>query len=194
MAEKNKKAYRAGKVDHLLVVATEIFNRSGFHGSGIDQIIAVSGVANTTLYRHFRSKEDLIVAVLRRIDKRHGEAMQQRVESSRYPPEDKLLATFDYLEDWFSTPSFFGCTFISAGNEYSDQSSVVFKQARLHKQAARDYFESLARAGKLKSPKRVAAQIQLLHEGAIVTAHMMGDPAVAREAKACAKRLLATYR
>lgn len=185
---------RAEKVEHLLDVATELFNRDGFHGSGIDQIIAESGVAKTTMYRHFKSKEDLIVAVLQRIDARYREGMREAVEKSRLPSEDKLLATFDFLDSWFSSPSFFGCPFISAGSEYSDPSSMVFGEARSHKELTIDYFEELAKAAGLKTPKKVAREVFLLHEGATAAAHILGVSTVAREAKACAKKLLSTYR
>ena len=61
---------RAEKREHLIDVATRLFNRLGYHAAGIDQVIAEAGLAKTTLYRHFKSKEDLIVAVLRRLDEK----------------------------------------------------------------------------------------------------------------------------
>lgn len=181
---------RALKREHLIDVATEMFNRLGYHAAGIDQIIAVSGIAKTTLYRHFRSKDELIVAVLRGIDERYRERMRQFVDNLAGDPGEKLLATFDFLEDWFRSKDFYGCPFMSAAGEYSDRTNPVFQEALLHKRLMIAYFEELARAAGLDAPRRIAEEINLLHEGATAVAQVNGDPATARKAKAIAMRLV----
>jgi AcrR family transcriptional regulator len=163
---------RAEKRTHLLDVATALFNRFGYRAIGIDQVIAESGVAKTTLYRHFESKEDLIVAVLERLDEGFRSNMRQFVENKRKKPSDQLLATFDFLRDWFKDAAFYGCPFINAAGEYSERQSAVFHTAVLHKRLMVAYFEELARAAGLHNPKRVAEEINLLHEGAIAVAHI----------------------
>lgn len=181
---------RAQKREHLIEVAAELFNRLGYHAAGVDQVIAQAGIAKTTLYRHFKSKEDLIVAVLRRIDERYREDMRRSVDLSAEAPRRKLLATFDFLEHWFKDKSFYGCPFMSAAGEYSAPRSAVFQEAAMHKRLAVAYFEELARAAGLKDPRRVAEEINLLHEGATAVAHITGDPAAARKAKAVAATLV----
>lgn len=181
---------RAQKREHLIKVATKLFNRLGYHAAGIDRVIEEAGIAKTTLYRHFGSKEELIVAVLRRIDERFRDAMRLVVEKSAYEPRQRLLATFDYLESWFKDESFYGCPFMSAAGEYSDRLSPVFQETVLHKRLVVAYFEELARAADLDEPRRLAEQINLLHEGAIAVAHITADPAAARKAKAIAAQLI----
>lgn len=181
---------RAEKRGHLLDVATELFNRHGYHATGIDQVIAESGVAKTTLYRHFKSKEDLIVAVLERLDERFREQMREYVDASRASSDEKLLATFDFLTQWFEDGDFYGCPFVSAAGEYGERTSAVFHSAILHKRLMVAYFEELARAAHLDEPKRIAEEINLLHEGAIAVAHVTGDPLAARKAKHAAARLI----
>ncbi len=181
---------RAEKREHLIEVATELFNRLGYHAAGVDQVIAEAGVAKTTLYRHFKSKEELIVAVLKRVDARFRESMRESVDKPRRSPEQMLLATFDFLEDWFKDKSFYGCPFISAAGEYGDRHSPVFHEAALHKRLLVAYFEELARAARLKTPQQLAEEINLLHEGAVAVAHMTGDPHIAARAKAVAARLI----
>ncbi len=181
---------RAEKREHLVEVAARIFNRLGYHGAGIDQVIAESGIAKTTLYRHFESKEDLIVAVLRRIDEQYRDRMRQTVDKLATSPRDKLIATFDFLESWFSDTSFYGCPFMSAAAEYSDRHSPVFMESSTHKRLVLAYFEELARAAKLKEPKRVASEINLLHEGATAVAHISGEAREARRAKSMAATLV----
>ena len=181
---------RAQKRDHLIEVATELFNRCGYHASGIDRVIAEAGVAKTTLYRHFRTKEDLIVAVLQRIDALHREGLRATVDQLAHEPKQKILASFDVLEDWFRGNSFYGCPFMSAASEYNVRTSPVFQVVVLHKRLMIAYFEELARAAGLDEPARIGEEINLLHEGATAVAQVNGDPSTARRAKAMAARLI----
>jgi len=181
---------RAQKREHLIDVATEMFNRLGYHMVGIDQIIAEAGIAKTTLYRHFKSKDELIVEVLRRIDAKSRDNMRQAIDALARNPKQKLLASFDFLEDWFKDKTFYGCPFMSAAGEYNVRTSPVFQETMLHKRLMIAYFEELARAAELNEPTRIAEEINLLHEGATAVAQISGDPATARKAKAVAIRLI----
>lgn len=181
---------RAEKRDHLIEVAATLFNRLGYHAAGVDQVIAEAGIAKTTLYRHFQSKEDLIVAVLKRIDERFRDDMRASVDRSASRPKQKLLATFDFLEAWFKEKSFYGCPFISAASEYCERGSPVFQEASIHKRLLIAYFEELARAAQLDQPQQLAEEINLLQEGAIAVAHIAGDWKAARKAKDVAARLI----
>ena len=181
---------RAGKRDHLIDVAADLFNRHGYHAAGVDRVIAEAGIAKTTLYRHFKSKEDLIVAVLKRVDERFRDDMRRAVERDASEPRAKLLATFDFVNDWFAQKSFYGCPFMSAAGEYGERISPVFQEAAMHKRLMVAYFEELARAAGLREPVRIAEEINLLHEGAIAVAHITGDPDAADRAKAIATRLI----
>ena len=186
---------RAEKRDHLINVAAKIFNRLGYHAAGVDHVIAEAGIAKTTLYRHFDSKEDLIVAVLKRIDEQYRDDMRGAVDRAAADgaadvPSDRLLATFDFLEAWFRDKSFYGCPFTSAAAEYSERRSPVFQEAMMHKRLVAAYFEELACAAGLREPRRLAEEINLLHEGATAVAHITGDAGEARKAKLVAALLI----
>ena len=181
---------RADKREHLIDVAASLFNRLGYHAAGIDLVIAESGIAKTTLYRHFKSKEELIVAVLKRADAQFRDRMRAAVEASGRPRGEKLLATFDFLEAWFRDDNFHGCPFISAAGEFGDQPSAVFQEAAMHKRLIIAYLEELARADGLPQPEKLAEEINLLHEGATAVAHITGDPAAAGKAREVAERLV----
>ena len=181
---------RAEKREHLIDVATRLFNRLGYHAAGIDQVIAEAGLAKTTLYRHFKSKEDLIVAVLRRLDEKYRDAMRQTVDKLAQEPHAKLLATFDFLENWFKNDAFYGCPFMSAAGEYGERPNPILQEAVVHKRLMIAYFEELARAANLLDPHRIAEEINLLHEGATAVAHVTGDADTARKAKAVALQLI----
>lgn len=180
---------RAEKREHLLNVATELFNQFGYHGVGIDLIIAESGIAKTTLYRHFQTKEDLIVAVLNRIGERFRKSMRQTVDELAKLPEEKLFHVFDVLENWFKQDNFYGCPFISAMGEYGDRKNPIFQEAVLHKRLMLAYFAELARLANLSDPDSAAEIVNLLYEGAIASAKLSGDATVAQQAKAVTKQL-----
>ena len=180
---------RAQKKSQLLEVAIEHFNRNGFHATGIDLILEKSGVAKNTLYRHFPSKEALIIEALRVIDSRYRENMRVAVDKATNPRE-KLLATFDYLEQWFSGSGFYGCPFMSAASEYCDADHPIFQEASMHKRFVEAYFEELARAAGYENPREIAEQISLLHEGATSIAHVTESAEPARQAKKMAEKLL----
>ncbi|UVF22681.1 TetR/AcrR family transcriptional regulator (plasmid) [Microvirga terrae] len=178
--------------DHLLETALRLFNQHGYHATGIDLIIAEAGVAKTTLYRHFETKEDLILAVLERRDEQERDAMRAFVEQRAKDPVERLLATFDFLESWFRDEHFRGCIFMSAAGEHKDTVNPVFRTAVLHKRLTLAYFEELAHAARFAEPKRIAAETNLLHEGAIAVAQMTRSVEPARQAKRMASQLLTT--
>ncbi len=181
---------RADKREHLIKVATKIFNQYGYHAAGVDKVIDEAGVAKTTLYRHFETKEDLIVAVLQKVDEEYRERMRLSVEEKTENPEQRILATFDFIHTWFVNKSFYGCPFTSAAAEYSDKKSPVFQEAKLHKKLMIAYFEELARSAKIDDPGLFAEQINILHEGAIAVAHVALDYKAGMKAKGVAQKLL----
>ncbi len=128
--------------------------------------------------------------MLKRVDAQFREDMRESVDKPGRSPKQKLLATFDFLEDWFKDKSFYGCPFISAAGEYGERQNPVFHEAALHKRLVVAYFEELARAADLSAPQQLAEEINLLHEGAIAVAHVSGDPNAAARAKTMAARLI----
>ncbi len=177
--------------DHLLETALRLFNQHGYTATGVDLIIAEAGVAKTTLYRHFDTKEDLILAALERQDEQARDAMRAFVEQRASDPVGRLLATFDCLEAWFRDERFRGCPFVSAAGEHKDTANPVFRAAALHKRLTLAYFEELAHAVRFAEPKRIAAEINVLHEGATAVAQMTRTAEPARQARRMATQLLA---
>ena len=85
------------KRDHLVETARRLFYRDGFHNTGIDAILAEAGVAKMTLYKHFKSKDELILAVLRRQDEEFRNQLMRRVEKDHKGPRERLLGLFDVI-------------------------------------------------------------------------------------------------
>ena len=111
-------------------------------------------------------------------------------KSAHESPDERLLATFEFLETCFRQRSFRGCPFISAACEHSEPSDPVFQASLLHKRLVLAYFEELCHAADFLEAKRVAAMVNLLHEGAIAVAQISRSPEAARSAKAIAASLL----
>ncbi len=178
------------KRDHLIDTALELFNRHGFHATGIDRILAESGVAKMTLYNHFRSKDELILAVLRRRDETFRNNFMRAVERGAETPRARLLVMFDVLEAWFRDNSFNGCLFINASAEFCRDTETIQGGCVEHKKLMLDYVRELAAAAGAGDPDELARGLNLLMEGAVVTAQVLGTPAPAQDARKAAEVLV----
>jgi AcrR family transcriptional regulator len=181
---------RLAKREDLIDAALRLFKRNGYRATGVDRLMEETGIAKTTLYRHFGSKEDLIVAVLAKVDEKARDQMRAYVEASGDDPRTRLLATFGQVEIWLSDDDFKGCPFMAAATEFGDETDPVFQQVRLHKRLFLAYIEELVRAARLPDPKRLARQIVMLHEGAVAFAQVMGREQVVDDARKAAKLLI----
>ncbi|MFF9089405.1 TetR/AcrR family transcriptional regulator [Streptomyces sp. NPDC014991] len=169
----------------LLDAAEDLFYAHGIQAVGMDRIRAASGLPLKRIYRLFPAKEDLVVAVLRRRDRRWRESLAARVEGVP-DPRERVLAVFDWLAEWFARPGFRGCAWINAHGELGTSSEPVLAEVRSHKQAFHDQLTAWVRATGVP----VAEAVVLLAEGAIVTAGISGDPSPAAHARVAAAALL----
>ncbi len=177
--------------DHLLNTALTLFSEHGFHGTGIDRILAEAGVSKKTLYNHFRSKDELILAVLRQKDSTFRNQFMRTVEQRGQTPRDRLTAVFEVAEDWFEEPAFFGCLFISAVGEYSEAGTAIHDTCRDYKRMMREFITGLARDAGAADPDALGGQLALLLDGATVTAQISGPQEAARTARQAASALIA---
>lgn len=174
--------------DDLVDTALKLFYAGGFNATGIDKILAESGVAKMTLYKHFRSKDELILAVLHRRDEQFRNWLMGEMEKAAPDPRGRLLAMFDALGVWFSGRAFkgmgfYGCAFINAAGEFGDHTHPAHRAAAEHKRSIVDYLERLCSEAGAPEPRHLAEQLALLKEGAIATAHVRGMPEAAQIAK-----------
>ncbi|OYO11532.1 TetR family transcriptional regulator [Enemella evansiae] len=170
----------------LLDAAESLIYAEGFRAVGMDRVREASGLSLKRIYALHPTKDELVVAMLRRRDQRWRGALTARVETAD-DPVGRVLAVFDWLADWFAEPGFRGCLWINLHGELADTSPAVRAEVLAHKQAFREQLTSWA--GEV-DPATLDA-IQLLVEGAIVTAGIDGDLSRVRSARAAAARLLA---
>ena len=145
---------RQSRREHLVTTALRLFAEGGYHGTGIDAILKRAGVSKKTLYNHFRSKEELILAVLRHYDSVFRNDFMRRVELSSDSPRERLLSVFDVAESWFAKDEFYGCMFIKAIGEYSENSVSIREICKEFKRLVRDYFHDLCVQNAVRDPRR----------------------------------------
>ncbi|GAC1426523.1 MAG: TetR/AcrR family transcriptional regulator [Candidatus Velthaea sp.] len=177
----------------LIDTALTLFAREGYHASGIDKILAASGVAKMTLYKNFRSKEELIVAALEQCDAEFRAWIVADVERRAKTPAKRLLAIFDTYGAWFEGDydgKFTGCSFVKAAGEYADPENPIHQTAAAHKDAVLGYIAGLARSAGFRKADALARRLFLLLEGALSLAYMEGNASSIRDAKDAAKTLI----
>lgn len=180
------------KRDQLVETALDLFYKQGFNATGIDKILAEAGVAKMTLYKHFKSKEELIQAVLRLRDERFREWLMGYVEQHADTPRDRLMALFDAHDEWFSNKGFRGCLFLNASAEFSRIAEPVAALASEHKRMIHAYVRGLASAAEARNPDHLADWLILLLDGAIGCAQVSANPGWASTAKQAAEILIDT--
>lgn len=183
---------RVDRRAHLVDTALRLFAAGGYHGVGIDTILAAAGVAKKTLYSHFPSKTELIAEVLRERDRRFRGSLEAGV-AGREAPLERLQAVFEWHARWFAEPDFAGCMFLNVAAEFHAGEAGLAQIARDHKQALETFLAGLLvpLTGAEAALAR-AAEFNLLLDGAIGVALVSGDGAgAAARAWDMARRLLA---
>ena len=180
----------ASKREQLIDSALETFYRHGFNATGIDKILARAGVAKMTLYNHFKSKDELILAALRRRDERFRNTLMRSVEERADTPRQRLLAVFDAHGEWFREEGFRGCMFINAAAEFSNIADPIHAIAAEHKRLIVSYLAELAREAGAKVPERLALELSFLLDGATVCAQISHDADAADHARDAARVLI----
>ncbi|MEV8631695.1 TetR/AcrR family transcriptional regulator [Streptosporangium sp. NPDC051023] len=172
--------------ERLLDTAEELFYAQGIRAVGVEQILTVSKVGRASFYRHFSSKDALVVAVLERRDLQWREWLAERVAAHGGGP----LAVFDALAERFARADFRGCAFINTMIETADPGSAAHQVAAGHKSRVTGYVESLLTTAGHHAPAALAPQLVMLMDGAIVTALRERSTASATQARAIAAVLL----
>jgi AcrR family transcriptional regulator len=180
--------------DRILNAAYDLFSRHGLQAVGINAVVEHSGVAKRTLYRHFASKDELIVAFLRMREERWTkEWLLKEVEERATDPEERLLAVFDVFHEWFQDDELEGCSFVNVLLEVENRASPVRQASIKHLAAIRGFLEDLAIEAGVERPDDFARRWHILMKGSIVAAQE-GDREAARRAQEIGQVVLARER
>jgi AcrR family transcriptional regulator len=184
-------APETGARTRILDAAYDLFSRRGIRGVGIDAVIAQSGVSRMTLYRHFRSKQELVLAYLQCREEQWTRAwLQAEVQQRAAGPQERLLAIFDVFDGWFHETGFEGCSFISVMLETADDHDNVYEASITYLAGIRDFLQELARGAGIADPDDFARKWHILMKGSIVAAGE-GDLEAAKRAQQIGRLLLA---
>lgn len=181
---------RPTKRDELIGKALKTFYTNGFHATGMERLVAETGISKTSIYKHFRSKEELILAALQLRDTQFRDWLFRRMEALGPTPREQLLAMFEALGEWCRDPGFRGCFFVKAACEFQEPDHPIHVQAAAHKAILLEHLSKLARAAGAGDPNDLARQLLILKEGAIVSAHVEGCREATAQARAAAAILL----
>lgn len=186
MANKSKK-------DHILKVASDLFNKQGIRATGVDQVVSESQIAKMTLYNHFQSKDELVLAYLMRQDEQWRKWFEFNVNNRGTTPSEKLLAIFDVLGEWFKEPEFNGCVYIKTASEFLDRSHPYYEAAYHYKLFMRQFIASLVDQCETSNREALTNSLFLLVEGAITTTMMQTDLQAAQHARKTAEVIIENF-
>jgi AcrR family transcriptional regulator len=168
--------------ERILAAADKLFYEQGIRAVGVDAVAAEAGVSKRTLYNYYPTKDELIAAYLT--------ARFKHVPPSDAPAREQILAYFDRLERMFADGGFRGCPYVNAVTELADRKHAATSIAVRFKEERHAWYRSLLERMGVRNPDDVATQLQMLVEGALITATMRDDPKVGRAARAAAEVLL----
>lgn len=155
--------------ERLLATASDLFYRHGVRAVGVDLVVAQAGVAKTSLYRHFRTKDDLIAAFLHREDEAFWGTWDEVAERHGDDASAELEAHLGWIGERVERPNYRGCPQINVAAEFPDLDHPARVVARTHKSELRRRLRSLAARLEARNPDRLALQLSVLINGAFVS-------------------------
>jgi AcrR family transcriptional regulator len=179
--------------ERILDAAYDLFSKRGIRAVGTEEVLAQAGVAKSTLYRHFPSKEALVLAFLQRREQRWTREFVLAAATGRgSTPRERLLAVFDVFDEWFHRDDFEGCSFINVLLEMGDVESPLGKASAAHLEYIRSVVRTLAEEAGVQDSETFAHSWHILMKGSIVAAGE-GDELAGKRARAMGEDLLDRY-
>jgi AcrR family transcriptional regulator len=182
-----------GARQRIIDTAYDLFSRRGIRAVGVDEVIERAAVAKATLYRHFRTKDDLVLAFLEERERLWTyDWVEAEAKKRGSTPEEQLLAIFDVFDGWFRQDDFEACSFINVLLELGP-GHPAGRACLGHLENIRGVVSRLAAEAGLRDPEQFARSWHILMKGSIVSA-AEGDREAAQRAKAMARSLIDQHR
>jgi AcrR family transcriptional regulator len=177
--------------ERLLDTAADLFYREGVRAVGVDLVVERTGVAKTSLYRHFPSKDDLVAAVLERDDLNYWTYWTRIAEAHADDPRGELMAHMHWIAKYIGRPEFRGCAFLNMATEFPSPDHPARQIALRHKSELHRRLAALTLRMGLRNPEELADQLVLLIDGAYVNGQLRGTRGPAQALPAAARVLIA---
>jgi|SRR5579884_137643 len=168
--------------DHIAETAAALFYRDGIHAVGVDKIADAAGLTKRTLYRHYRSKDELIAASLK-----HAPRVPFPAAGN---PVDRIAGAFDMLELFLTGTEYRGCPYIIFTAELTAPGHPARRRVERLLAKRREWFRDRAAEAGFANPDELAEELDVLFDGAIASGAKRGDLVAARTAKRIVRRLL----
>ncbi len=175
--------------ERILDTAFRLFYARGIRAVGVDLIIAESGVAKATLYKHFPAKDDLVLAYLDKVDDTWTSQLHAAAEAAGPDPADQLVGLFDALGNTCRADGYRGCAFINTAAE-AEAGSAVHERTVAHKSAVLAWIRDLAVRAGAADPDGLARALTLLLDGGLASGALDAHPDAPAQAKASARLLV----
>lgn len=183
---------KPGVKDRIIETASHLFYKNGYNQTGINQIIDEAGVAKASMYQHFRSKEEIAVSYLQRRHRLWTEALLKRI-STAVTPSEKIMASFDYLEQWLREVDYRGCGWQNIITDLPVEQTRIREQAVFHKNEVKaELIGILQQAYPEEKATSLGKQLMVLMEGAIILSQIQKSPWPIQSAKEAGASLLKT--
>jgi AcrR family transcriptional regulator len=176
--------------EKILDTATDLFQTRGINSTGVDTIVAVAGTTKMTLYKYYRSKEDLVIEVLKKNQRDFQTWLDEKLINNSKKPSDKIQQLFDFIEEWITSPNFLGVAFIKASAEFPNEENPIHQLSSKQSHEFRAYISQLATEANIKDAQGLALQLSLLFEGAVQAEQMKRGSGAIKYAKKAAKILI----
>jgi AcrR family transcriptional regulator len=180
--------------ERILRTASALFYHRGVRAVGVDLVIEEAGVAKTSLYRHFRTKDDLIAAFLEREDEDFWNCWNRVTDLHKTDPVAELEAHLDWIGERVGRPNYRGCPQLNVAAEFPDSDHPARRVASAHKQELRLRLRRIAERMRVKRPDELAGQLSLLINGAFVSSQMFAPGEAVPLLRATARALIAAAR
>lgn len=171
----------------ILNTAIELFQSQGINATGVDTIVAKAGTTKMTLYKHFGSKENLILEVLKKTQTDFQTWLDDKLKQQ---PDAKIQALFDFIEEWINSPDFLGVGFIKASAEFPQEDNPIHQLSSAQSQSFKHYITTLATEANIQDADGLALQLAILFEGAVQAEQMQRGCGAIKHAKLAAKTLI----
>src|ERR1700722_11144358 len=178
-AKHGRKSDRAAEKparERVFAVAADLFYRKGIRAVGVEETVNEAGVAKISLYRSFKSKDDLIVAYLEQRNAEFWLQWDERFAPHSDDPRALLDAIMDYLARRTTQAGYRGCPFINYAIEFPEASHPGHRVVETTKREWRRSLTSIAEALGASKPKLLADGLLLLVEGAYAISQTLGGP------------------
>ncbi len=178
----------------LVEAAVRRFYRDGFRNVGIDQVIADVKISKTAFYKHFESKDDLMLAALEMQNVWLQDTFRTMIHQRGGPSAiGRLHAVLDVVDHIIASDDFQGCIFVNAAMEFPLPHDPAHVAAAENKKAIEDFLCELAVEAEADNPRLLAQELCLIMEGTYVTRHVTSNPQTIDIARRIARLVIASH-